>query len=104
VSTAETIELKLGVEAGMTALDAALWWPEGRDPAPGLAEQHSDIDVRLIDPAGVVRAAGLSLASIWERVRVTGPLMPGVWTLQIYGYRTSAPARTVYWTAFAARS
>lgn len=104
VSTAETIELKLGVDAGMTALDAALWWPEGRDPAPGLAEQHSDIDLRLIDPAGVVRAAGLSFTSIWERVRVTGPLMPGVWTLQIYGYRTSLPARTVYWTAYAARN
>ncbi len=104
VSNAETIELKLGVAAGTTALDAALWWPEGRDPAPGLAEQHSDIDLRLIDPAGVVRAAGLSTTSIWERVRVTGPLTPGVWTLQIYGYRTSAPARTVYWSAFAAHN
>lgn len=104
VSNRETIDIPLDVGAGHVLFDAALWWPEGRGGFLGLFEQHSDIDIRLIDPAGVTRASGLMVSSIFERVQISGAITPGRWTLRIHGYNTHAANRPVYWSAHISRS
>src|SRR4029453_17599520 len=101
VSNHETINIPLNVGAGHVLFDAALWWPEGRS---GTTEQHSDIDIRLIDPSGVTRASGLMVSSIFERVQIAGALRPGTWTLQIHGFSTHAADRPVYWAAHISRT
>ncbi|MFN3958683.1 MAG: S8 family serine peptidase [Parvularculaceae bacterium] len=104
VSNNETINIPLNIGAGHVLFDAALWWPEGRGGFLGLVEEHSDIDIRLIDPAGVTRASGLSAPSVFERVQIAGPITPGIWTLQIHGFSTFAPDRPVYWSAHVSRT
>jgi hypothetical protein len=104
VSNRETIDIPLNIGPGHVLFDAALWWPEGRGGFLGLIEEHSDIDIRLIDPSGVTRASGLMVPSVFERVQVTGPIAPGVWTLRIHGFATHAPDRPVYWSAHVSRS
>jgi len=101
VSNHESIDIPLNIGAGHVLFDAALWWPEGRS---GLVEQHSDIDIRLIDPAGVTRASGLMISSVFERVQIAGAVTPGVWTLRIHGFSTPAPDRPVYWSAHVSRT
>ncbi len=101
VSNHETINIPLTIGAGHVLFDAALWWPEGRS---GATEQHSDIDIRLIDPSGVTRASGLMVSSVFERVQIAGPITPGTWTLQIHGFSTHAPDRPVYWSAHVSRT
>jgi hypothetical protein len=104
VSNRETINIPLDIPRGHVLLDAALWWPEGRGGFLGLIEEHSDIDVRLIDPSGTTRASGLLVASVFERVQIAGPITPGRWTLQIHGFNTHAPNRVVYWSGHASRT
>jgi serine protease AprX len=104
VSNHETIDIPLNVGAGHVLFDAALWWPEGRGGFLGLIEEHSDIDIRLIDPAGVTRASGLMVSSVFERVQISGPITPGTWTLRIHGFNTHAANRPVYWSAHVSRS
>ena len=104
VSNRETIDIPLNVGAGHVLFDAALWWPEGRGGFLGLIEEHSDIDISLIDPSGATRASGLMANSIFERVQIRGPIMPGTWTLRIHGFNTHAANRPVYWSAHVSRS
>jgi serine protease AprX len=91
----QTIDIPLNIGAGHAIFDGALWWPERNN-------QHSDIDLRLIDPQGNVRASSFSIPSVFERARVSGGLMPGVWKLQLYGYNVSG-SQTVYWSSDATR-
>lgn len=104
VSNLETIDIPLDIGAGHVLFDAALWWPEGRGGFLGLIEEHSDIDIRLIDPSGVTRASGLMVSSVFERVQIAGAITPGRWTLRIHGFSTHAPDRPVYWSAHVSRS
>lgn len=101
VSNNERIDIPLSIGAGHVLFDAALWWPEGRS---GLVEQHSDIDIRLVDPSGVTRASGIMVSSVFERIQIAGAITPGTWTLQIHGFSTHAPDRPVYWTAHVSRT
>lgn len=101
VSNRETIDIPLNIGSGHVLFDAALWWPEGRS---GGTEQHSDIDIRLIDPSGVTRTSGIMVSSVFERVQIAGAITPGTWTLRIHGFSTHAPDRPVYWSAHVSRS
>lgn len=104
VSNRETIDIPLNVGAGHVLFDAALWWPEGLGGFLGMFEEHSDIDIRLIDPSGATRASSLMVNSIFERVQISGPITPGTWTLRIHGFNTHAANRPVYWSAHVSRS
>jgi hypothetical protein len=104
VSNRETINIPLDIGSGHVLFDAALWWPEGRGGFLGLIEEHSDIDIRLIDPAGVTRASGVLVPSVFERVQIAGPITPGRWMLQIHGFNTHAPNRPVYWSGHVSRT
>jgi len=90
----KTSDIPLSVnDASAKDLDGALWWPETVD------QLHNDIDLYLIDPGGVQRAASDSTPSIFERARVAGSITTGTWKLRIRGPRTPGSTQTVYWAA-----
>jgi serine protease AprX len=60
---------------------------------------HNDIDLHLVDPSGVVRASSISIPSVFERARVSGPVARGTWKLRIRGYNVPGGSQTVYWAA-----
>jgi serine protease AprX len=93
VTTGQVLNIPLSVTAGATRLDAALWWPETA------AQSHNDIDLRLIDPSGVERAASRSGPSVFERATVLAPIS-GNWTLRISGFAVPTSPQTVYYAAF----
>ena len=94
VRNGDTINIPLGIPAGASnTFDGALWWPETA------AQQHNDVDLSLVDPGGATRASSVSIASVFERARVSGAVTPGTWTLRIRGYQVPAAPQTVYWAA-----
>jgi hypothetical protein len=74
-------------------LVAAIWWPES------IGQLHDDIDLYVLDPNGVQQAEARSAMSVWERTEVSGPLVPGTWTIRIKGASITSGPQTVYWTA-----
>jgi serine protease AprX len=91
-----TIDIPLGIgSATANTLDAAIWWPE--------SGTHNDIDLRLVDPSGNVRASSISVNSVYERCRVAGAVAPGTWQLRIRGFSVPASPQTVYWAAHVRR-
>lgn len=86
------IPIRIGDPAAET-FDAALWWPE----SPG--QQHNDIDLNVIDPSGNSAASSVSVPSVYERARVSGPIAAGDWRVRIRGYSVPAGPQTVYWAA-----
>lgn len=79
------------VNANDTCIEAGIWWSEG-------VTWHNDIDLYLDDPAGVQRASSIETDSVFERIRISGPFVPGTWRLRIEGYSVKAAAspETVY--------
>src|SRR5204863_8282371 len=82
-------------------LDGALWWPEFafQSSFTGRLDFHNDIDLHLVDPSGVTRAASISIPSVFERARVSGPVTRGTWQLRIRGFNVPWGLQTVYWAA-----
>ena len=114
VSDGDVIRIPFNVNSNNNVVvDAALWWPEGHE-GPVLGNNaliagmfdnfHSDIDLRIVDPSGNLRAVSQSINSIYERARVTGPIQTGSWTIEIRGYDTWASNRPVYWAAHVSRT
>jgi hypothetical protein len=83
-----TREISIDLSAGgAERLEVALWWPENQiigepDDTP---LQHNDVDLRILDPSGVVRATSMQVWSVFERA--TAPIgdRRGVWKIQIVG-------------------
>jgi serine protease AprX len=102
VANGATIDIPLNVSGpNPNTFDGALWWPEWalRFPFFGRIEVHNDIDLHLVDPSGVVRASSISIPSVFERARVSGPVARGTWKLRIRGYNVPGGSQTVYWAA-----
>jgi serine protease AprX len=101
VANGATVDIPLGIRgANANTFDGALWWPEWAFRFIfGRIEIHNDIDLYLVDPAGVVRASSISIPSIFERARVGGRVAPGTWKLRIRGYDVPGGSQTVYWAA-----
>ena len=114
VSRGDVIRIPFNVSgSNNVVVDAALWWPEGHEGPvlgnsaffAGLFDNfHSDIDLRIVDPSGTVRAASLSINSVYERARATGTIQQGTWIIEIRGFDTWASNRTVYWAAHVSRT
>lgn len=85
------VDVSIPVAQG-DSLAAAIWWPE----TP--SQTHNDVDLQVYDPNGDLRAGAFSAPSVFERLEVAGPLLPGTWTLRISG-TTLHSGQTVYWTA-----
>lgn len=77
--------------ASWTAVEGALWWPEQATAT------HNDVDLSLIDPAGVVRASSTSAVSVFERARTSGTVTTGTWKLRVRAHRVTG-AQNVYWS------
>lgn len=92
-------EIPIVVESGaLDRLEAAIWWPGEQVGANNLpCETHSDLDLELIDPTGIVRGESRSVRGLFERLAVDGPIVPGTWILRVSG-SPGQPAETVYWT------
>jgi hypothetical protein len=102
VANGATINIPLPISGGNpNTLDGALWWPEFafQSSFTGRLDFHNDIDVHLVDPSGVTRAASISVPSVFERARVSGPVTRGTWQLRIRGFNVPWGSQTVYWAA-----
>lgn len=100
-----TIDIPLDVRGGTpNTLDGALWWPEAAYRFSfGRIDVHNDIDLHLIDPSGSARASSVSIPSVFERARVSGPIQTGVWKLRVRGFSVPWGSQTVYWAAHVRR-
>jgi hypothetical protein len=91
VSNGQTIDITFSTLSGDRRIDAAIWWPEST------TQQHNDIDIRIFDPSGTVRASSISIPSVFERARVDGsPLTVGTWKLRIQGLNVPAGPQKAY--------
>lgn len=101
VSNGQTIDIPIGIQgANANTFDVALWWPDiSFDIWVIHIDAHSDIDLHVIDPAGIERASSISIASVYERARVSGAVANGTWKVRIRGYNVPWSAQTVYWAA-----
>jgi len=114
VSRGDVIRIPFNVSGNNNVVvDAALWWPEGHE-GPTLGNNafiaglfdnfHSDIDLRILDPTGNIRAFSQSINSVYERARATGTIQSGTWIIEIRGFDTWASNRPVYWAAHVSRT
>jgi hypothetical protein len=80
ISQGQTIDfpIPLGQPDVNLPMSMAIWWPE--KPAT-----HSNIDLRLIDPNGVVRASSNTFGGVFERMSMV-PDRAGTWTLRILAF------------------
>jgi hypothetical protein len=89
-----TVEIPINVSSGKGKIEGSLWWPEDA------ADSHADIDLKLVDPNGVVRDSSISVNSVFERTRFTASnLQSGTWKVRIYGWSVPGSSQTVYWSA-----
>jgi serine protease AprX len=98
VTNGAVVDIPISVGgASPNTFDAALWWPETATQA------HNDVDVSLIRPNGTVATSSISSPSVFERVRVAGPVTPGTWKLRLRGFSVPTGSQTVYWAAHVRR-
>ncbi len=97
------VELDL-TEVEADSLEVAVWWPEDLavDAAGLPVIRHNDLDLFVVDPAGVAAAASLQSASIFERA-TAALTAKGVWTLRVEGVDFADPKanQVFYWMAAA---
>lgn len=84
VSNGQTIDIPFNVTGAPARFDAALWWPETT------AQAHNDVDLRLVNPSGVVVASSTSVNSVYERARAT-PAPTGAWKIRLRGFSVPTP-------------
>jgi hypothetical protein len=84
----QTIDIPFNVGAGKSRVDAAIWWPENT------LLPHNDVDLRLVNPSGVVVASSVSVNSVFERARAT-PAPAGTWQVRIRAFSVPLP-QTVF--------
>ena len=80
-------------------LQAAIWWPEelvlqGTTPT----DTHNDIDLHVIDFAGIERGSSQATDGVFERANVDVAVSDGVWHLKIDGKSFHRLPQVVYWT------
>jgi serine protease AprX len=94
ITNGATIDIPIGISGtSPNTLDAALWWPETA------SQSHNDVDLTLVDPGGASRDWSVSIPSVFERARVSGPVTAGTWKIRIRGYNVPTGSQTVYWSA-----
>jgi hypothetical protein len=86
VTSSGSASVPISVGAGVTSIDAAIWWPEGTT--------HNDIDMQLLKPDGTVAASSTGAGSVWEKAHFA-TTTSGTWTIRAYPYSVSG-SQTVY--------
>ncbi len=91
VSQGQNVTIPVTIGGTLSRIDAAIWWPDSD------TIQHSDIDLKLLDPSGAQKAQSVSTGSIFEKTRAA-TTTTGTWQLQLKGYSVKAGVnQTVYW-------
>ena len=67
------------VPANSRDVRVVLWWAEDVNAT------HSDVNLQIIDPAGVVRAQSQGTTTVFEKTMVAGPVAAGTWTIRGIG-------------------
>lgn len=86
------VDLVFAVPAGRRNMKVAIWWPERQNQA------HNDIDLRVLNPSGNIVGSSIWSGSVWEKVKQTGNLTPGNYTVRIAPYSMPRPNQVVYYT------
>ena len=94
--------MQIAVDPTLTSeIDAAIWWPEFYIPIPWL-NTHRNVDLRLINPDGVLAHESVSVPSVFERSGAlwspdeTPPPVPAHWTVEVEHLTGPGPFRVVY--------
>lgn len=90
-----TQDLIFAIPASRKNLKVAIWWPERQSDA------HNDIDLVVLNPSGGTVGTSLSAGSVWEKVRQTGNLTPGNYTVRFVPFSMPRPSQVVYYTVIA---
>jgi len=81
------------VTSPTSALEAAIWWPEDKN------QTHNQLYLALVSPSGTVSATSTRANSVFQKVRKTGAIASGTWTLRITGADIHS-SQKVYYAAF----
>lgn len=108
ISDGGVANIAFTVPAGTNQIDASIWWPQASAWWEGFSFGfftfpilHNDIDLRLRNTSNTTVDSSLSIPSVFEKVRFTGPITPGTWRIRINGYNVRSGPQTVYWAATA---
>lgn len=106
IADGATITIPFDAPRGTQQIDVAIWWPQASAWWEGLRigfftfpRLHNDVDLRLLNPTGSTADSSISIPSVFEKVRSSGSISPGTWSLRINGYRVRSGPQTVYWAA-----
>jgi serine protease AprX len=99
IGPSQQIDVSFNIPPPAWDLTAALWWAEVA------TQTHNNIDLRIVDPSGIVRATSNSIPSVFEKTRVLGALAGGNWKLRISrGAGGAAGPQTVWLSSYAKAS
>lgn len=87
-----TQDLVFAVPASRKNMKVAIWWPERQSDA------HNDVDLVVLDPSGGTLGSSNSGGSVWEKVRQTGNLATGNYTVRFVPFSMPRPSQVVYYT------
>ena len=77
------------VDATSRDIDIAIWWSVTDC-------RNSNIDLQLLDPSGRIVATSSQPTSVWEKLRVSGPLIAGSYTIRMIGTNVAASQQVFY--------
>lgn len=89
------MDVPIPIPASRKNLKVAIWWPEKQSDA------HNDVDLMVLDQAGVVVNTSVWSSSVWEKVVRNGNLTPGTYTVRFIPYSLPRPNQVVYYTVIA---
>ena len=76
-------------------MKVAIWWPERQ------SDPHNDVDLVVLNPAGGAVASSSWGSSVWEKVKLTGGVPAGNYTLRFSPFSMPRPNQRVYYTVIA---
>jgi len=92
---ATATDLIFAIPASRKNLKVVIWWPERQSDA------HNDVDLLVLDPGGGTVGSSAWSGSVWEKVKQTGNLTPGNYTVRISPFNTPRANQVVYYTVIA---
>jgi Subtilase family len=95
-NNANAITKPIGMPVSRKDLRVVIWWPEDE------GESHNDIDLQVLRPNATSAGTSVFGGSVWERVRDSGNLASGTWTIKMTPTSGSRWPQKVYYTAVAA--
>ena len=92
---AAALDVSIPVPAARKNLKVAIWWPEKQ------SDLHNDVDLKVLDPAGITVGDSFWAGSVWEKVAQNGNLAAGTYKVRFIPYSLPRPNQVVYYTVIA---